>query len=447
MNLLKLIIVFFFLSSSVFITAQPLIVDQVVGVVGKNQVLYSEIEDQYMQLQAQGVKPLPSRCQILEELLSQKLLVNQAEIDSIEVAEGEVDLELEQRIDYFINQIGSEEKLIEYFGKSILEIKEDMRDAVRDQILMQRMRGEITKNASITPTEVKNFYNSLPTDSIPNIDSEVEISQIVIYPSSSESAILEVKDKLLKLRERIMNGDNFATLAVLYSEGPSASKGGDIGWAAKADLDPAYAKAAFALKKGQVSKIVESSFGYHLIQLLDRTDDRVWTRHILLKPKTTIEEKESAKSRLDSIVQLVRIDTLKFDEAAIIFSMDEETRLSGGNRINPSSGNTRFKLSDFDTKEFYILRDLKVGEISEPYEYIDSKGKVVFKCVMLKSKTDPHKANLKQDFDLIKQMALHKSETQIVDDWVRDKIKKTFVQVNEPYKDCDFRIEGWLKKK
>lgn len=447
MKLIKFLFLSLFISIPLLINAQPYIVDAIVGVVGKNQVLYSEIEDQYMQLQAQGVKPLPSRCEILEELLSQKLLVNQAEIDSIEVSPAEVELELEQRINYFINQIGSEEKLVEYFNKSILEIKEDMRDAVHDQILMQRMRGQITDNASITPTEVKNFYNSLPPDSIPTIDSEVEISQIIIYPSSSESAIFEVRDKLLKLRERIMNGDNFATLAVLYSEGPSAPKGGDIGWAAKADLDPAYAKAAFALKKGQVSKIVESAFGFHLIQLMDRTDDRVFTRHILMKPKITIEEKEKAKSRLDSIVQLVRIDTFKFEEAALIFSMDEDTRLSGGNRINTASGNTRFNMSEFDTKEFYVLRDLKVGEISESYEYTDSKGKLVFKSIILKSKTEPHKANVKQDFDLLKQMAMHKKEREIVDEWVTDKIRKTYIQINDPYKDCTFRIKGWLKKK
>jgi peptidyl-prolyl cis-trans isomerase SurA len=446
MKLLKIAFLSLFVSISLLINSQPYIIDAVVGVVGKNQVLYSEIEDQYMQLQAQGVKPLPSRCQILEELLSQKLLVNQAEVDSIEVNDGEVQLELEQRITYFINQIGSEEKLVEYFGKSILEIKEDMRDAVRDQILMQRMRAQITTDANITPNEVKNYYNSLPADSVPNIDSEVELSQIVIYPSSSEAAILEVKDKLLKMRERIMNGDNFATLAVLYSEGPSAPKGGDIGWAAKADLDPAYAKAAFALKKGQVSKIIESAFGYHIIQLMDRTEDRVLTRHILMKPKITVEEKEKAKARLDSIIQLVRIDTLKFDEAAMIFSMDEDTRMSGGNRINAATGNTKFKVSEFDTKEYYILKDLKIGEISEPYEYTDTKGKLVYKSIMLKSKSEPHKANLKQDFELIKQMAMHQKESEIVDNWVKEKIRNTYILINEPYKDCTFRIEGWLKK-
>jgi peptidyl-prolyl cis-trans isomerase SurA len=421
-------------------------VDGVVGVVGKNQILYSDIEDQYMQLEAQGVKPLPSKCQLLEEILSQKLLVNQAEVDSIKIEDGEVEQELQQRITYFINQIGSEEKLVAYFGKSILEIKVDMTDAVRDQILMQRMRAQITNDANITPTEVKEFYKNIPSDSIPNIDAEVEINQIFIYPSSSQEAIYDVKEKLLGLRERIVKGENFATLAVLYSEDGSAIKGGDIGWASKSDLDPAYAKAAFALKEGQVSKIIETSFGYHIIQLLDRTEDRIHTRHIIMKPKISFEAKGKAESRLDSIIQLIRIDTLTFEKAAIFFSMDEDTRMSGGAKLNPALGNTKFKLSDFETKEYYIIHDLKVGEMSEPFESTDEKGKVVFKCIWLRSKTEPHKANLKQDFELIKQMALQKKQVEIVDSWLAEKIKNTYIEINDPFKDCSFRLKEWSKK-
>jgi len=446
MKLLKLIFFVVIVTISPIIHSQPFMVDGIVGVVGKNQVLYSDIEDQYMQLEAQGVKPLPSKCSLFEELLSQKLLVNQAEIDSIKVEDGEVELELQQRITYFINQIGSEDKLVAYFGKSIIEIKEDMREAVRDQILMQRMRSQITTDANITPSEVKDFFNNLLPDSIPNIDAEVEINQILIYPSSSQEAIYGVKEKLLGIRERIVNGENFATLAVLYSDGPSASKGGDIGWASKSDLDPAYAKAAFALKEGQVSKIVESAFGYHIIQLMERTEDRIHTRHILMKPQISIEAKEKAEARLDSIIKLIRIDTLTFEKAAIYFSMDEDTRMSGGVKVNSASGNTKFKLSDFETKEYYTLKDLKVGEISEPFESTDDKGKIVFKSIWLRSKTEPHKANLKQDYDLIKQIALQKKEVKIVDEWITEKLKNTYVKINEPFKDCSFRISTWSKK-
>ena len=429
------------LSANVF--CQPYVVDEIVGVVGKNQILYSDVEDQYLQLMAQGVKPMPSKCELFEDLLAQKLLVNQADVDSLVVDEGQVEMELNDRIDYFVSQVGSEDRLVEYFGKSIIEIKEDMRDAVRDQILMQMMRREITSGLSITPNEVRAYYHSLPEDSIPLIDAEVEINQILIYPSTSEEAKYDVREKLLGLRQRIINGDNFATLAVLYSEGPSAARGGDIGWSTQAELDPAYAKAAFALKVGQVSKIVESSFGYHIIQLIERNDDRIHTRHILMKPAISVEEKETAMHKLDSIVTLVRLDSLTFEQAAIKFSQDEDSRVGGGLMVNPMTGNTRFELDQFETKEYYIIRDLKVGEISEIYESTDDKGNLVYKVIRLKSKTEPHKANLKQDYELLKQMATQQRQNEIVDDWIEDKIKTTYIRISDPYSDCSFRLKGW----
>jgi len=427
------------------VVAQPFVADQIVAVVGKNAILYSDIEDQYMQMMAQGIKPMPSKCEVFEDLLAQKLLVNQADIDSLVVEDAQVEMELNDRINYFINQIGTEEKLVEYFGKSILEIKEDMREAVREQMLMQRMRQEITTNLTVTPAEVRSFYNKLPADSIPFIEAEVEISQIVIYPKSSEEAVFEVREKLLALRERIMNGENFATMAVLYSEDGTASKGGDMGWTAKAELDPAYAKAAFALKKGQVSKIVETAFGYEIIQLMDRTDERIRTRRILMRPKISVEAKQNAQERLDSIITLIRIDTLTFEEAATRFSQDENTRFNGGVRVNPMTGNTKFKLNQFETSEHYIIRNLKVGEMSEIYESKDEKGKLIFKVIKLKSKTEPHKANIKQDFELLKQMTRSVKENEIVNAWIEEKLEGTYLRISEPYKDCSFRIKGWVK--
>ena len=420
---------------------EAVVADKIVGVVGRNQILYSEVEDQYLQMVAQGAKPLPTKCSIFEDLLAQRLLVNQAEVDSLVVDPVQVEVELDDRISYFINQIGSEQKLIEYFGKSILEIKEDMRDAVHDQMLMQMMRREITSSIGVTPSEVKEFYKNLPADSVPYIDAEVEISQIVLYPKNTDKEVLEVRERLLGIRERIINGENFATLAVLYSEGPSAPKGGDIGWASRGELDPAYTKAAFALKKGQVSKIVESEFGYHLIQLLDKSEDRVHTRHILMRPKISAEVKESTRARLDSLVTLIRIDTLKFSDAAKLFSQDEETRMNGGLRVNPYTGNTHFELDQFETSEYYIIRNLKVGEMSEVFESTDQKGQVVFKVIRLKSKTEPHRANMKQDYEMLKQMCMERKQNEIIDDWVRDKIKGTYIRINEPYRDCDFRIK------
>lgn len=437
---ISVIIVFLFTIKGI---SQPIIADKIVAVVGKTTVLYSDIEEQYLQYKAQGQKV--KKCEILEELLAQKLLVTYAAIDSIEVSEGEVELELEQRMTYFINQIGSEEKLVEYFNKSVLEIKADMRDMVREQLLMQRMQSEIVKNISITPKEVKEFYNNLEKDSIPLVDSEIELSQIVRYPTSNEEQVFDVRKKLLDLRQRIMNGENFETLAVLYSEGPSASRGGDIGWNGKAELDPAYTKAAFALKKGQVSKIVESSFGYHLILLEDKTQDRIKTKHILMKPKISYEEKQKVQNKLDSLVRVIRLDSVDFETAAMYVSQDDDSRLNGGLRVNPKTLNTKFHIDDFSSKEYYIIRNLEIGEISQPFEAVDDKGKVVYKVFKLQSRSEPHRANLKQDFDLLKNMAIADKRNKLVDEWIKSNIEKVYFRIEAPYSDCQFRIKSWKK--
>ena len=423
--------------------SQTVVADKIVGVVGQSAILYSEIEEQYFQSKAQGGDQ--TRCQIYEDLLAQKLLVTQAAIDSIEVTIPEVEMELEQRIDYFTNQLGTEEKLVEYFGKSILEIKDDMRDAVHEQQVMQRMQAEIVSGITITPNEVKDFYNNLHKDSIPYIDSEIEINQIFIYPRSDADAVFEVKEKMLKLRERVLNGESFATMAVLYSEGPSSSRGGDIGWSNRADLDPAYSKAAFALKKGQVSKIVESSFGYHLILVEDKDENRIHTRHILMKPSVSIESKVQATNFLDSLTRFIRKDSITFSAAAKYYSQDDDTRLNGGLRVNQYTQSSKFKVNDFETSEYYIIRNLSIGQISDPFESKDSKGRTVYKIIQLKSKSEPHVANLKQDFPLLKNMATQYKQAEVIDDWVRDKAKEVYIRLEPPYSECDFRVKVWNK--
>ncbi len=444
-KILYFLLVLFFLQNSE-LSCQEKIVDQIIAVVGDKKVLYSDIEKQYYQMLAQGYKDKGDlRCQLFEEFLSQKLLINQAELDSVEVTDVEVDLQLDQRMKYFINQLGSEEKLIAYFNKSVLEIKEDLREAIRDQILTERIRVDIVGGITATPSEVRNFYKKLPPDSIPYVDAEVEISQIVIYPSTSEEAVFEVREKLLDLRQRIINGESFATLAVLYSEGPSATKGGDIGWANKSELDPEYAKTAFSLKKGAVSKIVKSSFGYHIIQLIERTEDRVQTRHILMKPKIEIEAKEKAISKLDSIVTLIRLDSIKFDKAAMYFSQDEDTRMNGGQLVNDMTGNAKFALDDFETRDYLEIKKLDLGEISDPYESTDKHGNIVFKVVLLKSRTNPHVANLKEDYSLLKQMTMINKQSDIIDSWIKDKIETTYIKIDNTYKYCDFRVKEWLR--
>ena len=372
-----------------------------------------------------------SRCQILEQMLVQKLLLNQAEVDSIEVTESQVEGELDSRMQYFINMYGTQEKFESYWNKSIIEIKQDTREEVREGLLTREMRRKIYEGIAVTPSDVRTYYKGLPQDSLPYINAEVEYNQILIYPASSEQAILDVRERLLGLRERIMNGESFATMAVVHSEDGSAVKGGDIGWFAKSELDPEYSKAAFSLKKGAISRIVESSFGYHIIQCLDKTEDRIHTRHILIKPKIDVSEKQKAIAKLDSIIRLVRLDSIEFEQAAISFSQDEDTRINGGQAVNPMRGGVRWALDEFQPREYAIVNQLKVGEISEPYESMDNKGKIVFKAIWLKNRTNPHVGNLKEDYNLFKSRTLQIKENDRVNEWVEDKAKTTYIRISD----------------
>ena len=429
------------------VNSQSWIIDEIVAIVGDKKILYSDIEREYFQFLTQGNEPDPDlRCSLLESLLTQKLMINQAQVDSIEVTDLQVEMSLDQRMEYFIGQIGSEEKLEEYFNKSIIEIKEDNRDAIREQLLTESMRSEIAKDLKITPSEIRTYYRNMPPDSIPYIDAQVEVSQIVLYPKSSDEAVLEVREKLLSLRQRIINGENFATLAVLYSEDQgSAAKGGDIGYVYKNEVDPEYAKAAGGLKVGQVSRIVESAFGYHIIQLMDRAGDRIHTRHILMKPKISVEEKIETQERLDSLLTLIRLDSIKFKTAAALFSGDKDTRLNGGQLINPQTGNARFELDQFETRDYIVINKLSVGEISDSYETLDNKGKVIFKIIKLKSRSNPHVANLKEDYNLFKMMATANKQNELFMNWITDKIKTTYIKIDDKFENCDFAIAGWVK--
>ncbi|MBN2273239.1 MAG: peptidylprolyl isomerase [Bacteroidales bacterium] len=426
--------------------SQVRMIDQIIAVVGDKRILYSDIEEQFYQLAAQGEKTTSeTRCEIFEQLLIQKLLLNQAEVDSIEITESQVDAELDARMRYFVNMMGSEQKLEEYFKKSTLEIKEDFRHEIYEQMLTNRMRGEITGSISITPSEVRNFYRSLPQDEIPYVESEVEISQITVYPKYGETGVFEVREKLLDIRQRIVDGENFATLAVLYSEDPgSATRGGDIGWVSKSDVDPEYAKAAFGLKKGAVSKIVESSFGYHIIQCIDRMEDRVHTRHILMRPKLTPEIRQQEIERLDSIVFLIKSDSLSFEKAALIFSEDKDTKLNGGQVVNPKGG-ARWNMDELNPQDYSVIKNMNVGDLSSPFESIDNNRKTVFKIMLLKKRTNPHVANPSEDYNLLKEMTMEKKQEEIITRWVEDKIRTTYIRIEPEYRNCNFSVKGWLK--
>ena len=439
------IITILFPVSFLGVNAQYMI-DRVVAVVGDYTILQSDIEQQYLQNKAQGLNLPDMKCQIFQQFLEEKLLLNQAKVDSIEISESNVDMQLDQRLQYFINQIGSQEELEAYFNKSILQIKDDFREMIRNQMLTSKMQGEITGNIKITPSEVKAFFNNIPKDSIPNIDAQVELEQIVVYPKLSDGAVYEVREKLLDLRKRIMEGESFENLAILYSTDGSASNGGEIGYMSKGELDPEYAKTAFSLKKGQVSKIVESQFGFHLIQLIDRKDDRVNTRHILMNPRITADARKKATEKLDSVLVLVRSDSLKFGIAARYFSEDINTSLNKGLLVNSFNNSSLFELKELDSKDYLVVRDMKIGEISNPYESIDKNGKTLYKTVRLKSKTDPHKANMNQDYTLLLNLALQDKKQNVMEEWYREKQSETFIHIDKSLYDCDFLKKDWLDK-
>lgn len=419
------------------VTGQPLIIDRVVGVVGDFDILQSDIEQQYLQMKMSGVYLPPDiRCKIFNDFVEQKLLMAQSKIDSIEVGADQVELQMESRLDYFISQFGSEDEMESYFNKKIYDIKDDLREAIREQMITGQVQASITEDVSTTPSDVKSFYRSLDPDSIPYINTEVELAQIVTYPPYSEEAIFRVKERLLELRKRVQEGEDFGTLAILYSEGPSASRRGELGFMLRSELDKAYADAAWALKPGQVSKIVESSFGYHIIQMIERRGDRANTRHILMNPKADANAKQKAISKLDSLVSVIKLDSITFDMAAKRYSEDKNTSVNGGLLVNPQTMAATFELDQLNTKDYYNIRNMDVGDITEPYESTDRNGKTCYKVLKLKSRTEPHRANLKQDYLLLQNMALQYKSKQVMNEWYRDKKETTYIRIDDSFKNC-----------
>lgn len=441
-------IVLLFCANLFTVYSQPYVIDRVVAIVGKNFVLQSEIEGQMLQMRAQGI-PVRSNtpCQIFEELLEQKLLINQAALDSIEVTDAEVEMEMNSRLQYFIRQIGSEEALENYYNKSLLEIKEDLRDIVRDQLITREMQMEITRGVKVTPSEVRSFFNSIPADSLPMINSQVELRQIIKYPEYSDIEKFEVKERMNNLRQRIIGGDDFNTMAILYSQDPgSARRGGELGFLSRTDLVPEFANVAFSLRDDRVSQVFETEFGFHIAQLIERRGDLVNVRHILMVPSASEEAKLKARKSLDSLALAIRTDSITFRMAAAKYSDDEDTRMSGGLKINPNTRSARFELDQLDPAEHIAIRDLKIGEITNNFETRDERGKPVFKILQLVNQTPPHRANLKDDYDIIQDMALMDKNMKTLEQWLVEKQKRTYVRIDEDFKTCVFDNPGWLNK-
>ena len=421
------------------------VIDKVVAVVGQNIVLQSDIEAQYLQYRLQGgikgdAKSI--RCEILEDLMFQKLMLNQAEMDSITVTDEQVNADVDRWINYFILQLGSQDNLEKYYKKTMPEIREELFRVRKDNMLVEQVQQALLANVEVTPSEVKRYYNEMSKDSIPMVNSKYEIAHLVKNPPITLEQKLEVKDKLYKMRKRILNGERFSTLALLYSEDPgSAKKGGELGFTGRGEFAPEFEAAAFNLRDGEISEVVETDFGFHIIQMIERRGDYVNVRHILLTVKVAPEALQEAYDELDSIAALINNDSITFDEAVRRFS-DEKDRINGGILVNPMSGGTLFDASELDQQVASVVNRMKVGEISAPVPMKTEDNKDACRLIYLKKKTEPHKANLRDDYTVIRDLAMQKKREEIINNWIESKSGKAYIKVCDEFKDCDFRF-GW----
>ncbi len=429
--------------------SQSNIIDEVIAVVGDNPVLRSDVEFQYQQAMMQGSNFQGDlKCHIFEQLLLQNLLLEQAKLDSIMVSENMVIMTVDRQINEFINRAGSREKLEEWLNKPLHQIKREQRVIVRNQMLTQQMQGAITDDIKVTPAEIRAFYRRTPEDSLPMVNAQFEIQQITVFPKIETDETERVKSRLREFQRQVSEGRDFATLSVLYSEDQgSAARGGELGFMSRAELVPEFAQVAFNMQEpGRVSKIVESEFGFHIIQLIERQGDRVNVRHILLRPKAKPEAIQEAQLRADSIAGLIRNEDVSFEEAAIRFSMDKDTRINGGLMINPYNQSTKFEIQHIPAGINRQLESMSVDSISNAFMLKDERlGKDYFAVIKLKSKTEPHRANLKDDYQLIQTILENQKREEVFHKWIVRKQQETYISISPNWINCQFEFEGWNK--
>ena len=449
MKLRLLTISLFLTAMGYLMTAQNNIAEEVAWIVGDEAIYKSDIEEQYQQLQYERT-PIDGNpyCVIPEQIAIDKLFLHQAKIDTIEVPNSTVQQSVDARINYFIANLGSKEKVEEYFRKPIPEIREQLMNTVRDQYTIQQVQSSLTKNVKATPSDVRKFYNSIPKDSLPLIQKQVEVEIITINPIIPQQEIDEVKSRLRDYAQRVNNGESdFSTLALLYSEDGSPMSGGEIGFKSRNDLVPEYANVAFNLNDPKkVSKIVETEFGYHIIQLIEKRGDRINTRHILLKPKVNQKDLDSAVVKLDSLRKDILANKYTFEQAALYVSQDKDSRNNKGLMMNPQTHTTLFEMADLPDEIGKVVDKLQVGEISEPFIAINkSNNRQQVAMVKLVRRIEAHKADLAEDFQVLKDMYENKRKAEIIDEWVKEKQKKTYVHISEGWRNCEFKY-NWRKQ-
>jgi len=430
--------------------AQTNIIDEVIWIVGDQAILKSEVEEQRIRAQLEGY-PIQGDpyCVIPEQIAINRLFLHQAELDSIVANESSVSAQVEMRINYFISQIGSREKLEEYFNKNLNAIREEQRELVQEQMIIQQMKQKLLENIKSTPADVRRFYNSLKEDSIPIVPAQVELQIISFKPPVPQEEIDYIKDRLRRFTERVHNGTaDFSVLARLYSEDTeSAKRGGELGFMGRGMLDPEFANVAFNLNDPKrVSRVVESAFGFHIIQLIEKRGDRINCRHILMRPKITLEDKNNAIKKLDSIANEIRSGKITFEQGVIFFSQDKNTAMNAGLMMNQRSGTSKFEYQDLPPEVAKVAYEMNVGELSEPFVMIDpNSNKEMVAVVKLRSKVDTHKANLVDDYQLLRNLFEEQKKEEFLRNWISRKQKETYIRIDPKWRNCQFQYQGWIK--
>ncbi len=447
----KIFSVIIVLCAAMFVSSQAIQIDKVLAVVGDNTILLSDVESQYQQMlnQNQG-QPLPedTRCNIFDNLLLERLFLSQALLDSVTTSPDEVEAELDRRIKYFISIFGSKEKLEEYYGKSVLELKDDFKDDIEKQLLADKMKGKAFTGLKVTPAEVKDFFDRIPVDSVPYFNSELEIGQIIMFPKVNQYSKDYALKKIQDVRENIVKGGDFSVQAMINSQDDgSARDGGSLGMVERGEMVPEFESVIFKLKEGEVSEVFESPFGFHIAIVDEIRGEKRKARHILVKAQTTPSDLTAVADRMDSILHELRVDSLSWREAVNNFSEDEQSKSVGGLMTNPKTGTTYFEKPDIDGTLILSLDRLKVGEYSDVLGHStqDRTGEIKkgYRIVWLKTETKPHKANLDQDYSKIQTAAKSEKQQKALEQWIKLHRSKNFVRIDDQMKTCG-QIEKWL---
>lgn len=450
----KIFTVFFLACLSCVVTAQENVIDEIVWVVGDDAILRSDVESQRLYLQNEGEKlDGDPYCVIPERIAIQKLYLHQAKLDSVEVSESQIIQQTDQWINWAVNQIGSKEQVEEYFNKKLSQIKDERKEMIREQQTVQQMQRNLIGEIKLTPSEVRRYYSQLSKDSLPSIPTTVEVQIITMEPKIPFEETDAIKARLREYTDQINNGQyEFSTLARLYSEDGAAVKGGELGFMGKSMLAPEFANIAFNLNDPKkVSQIVQTEFGFHIIQLIEKRGDRINCRHILLKPKVSDKELQVTMTRMDSLYNDLQASKFSFEEAATFISADKDTRNNKGLMVNQKSegnnnGTPRFEMAELPQEVGKIVYTMKVGDVSKPFTMITDNQKEVVAIVKLKTRVDQHKANLSDDFQTLKSIVESRKRDELLHDWISKKQKSTYVRISDGWRNCDFEYPGWVKE-